>query len=78
MPIYLDAHKMHGFDGETLRKTKKSPKDEFGVTHRDILYNEKEDKLFCILDAPDRNAVEKHHEKFGIKCDWITEIKSVD
>ena len=32
-----------------------------------------ENKLFCILDAPNKDAVNKHHQKFGLKCDWITE-----
>ena len=78
MPRYLDAHNMKGFDENTLKQAKNSPKDEFGVTHNDILFNKEEDKLYCILDAPNKEAVEKHHEKFGIKCDWITEVKSVE
>jgi hypothetical protein len=78
MPIYLDAHKMQGIDEETLKQAKNSPKDEFGVTHNDILYNKDEDKLYCVLDAPNKEAVEKHHEKFGVKCDWITEVKSIE
>jgi hypothetical protein len=77
MPIYLDAHKMSGLNEESLRQAKNSPKDEFGVTHNNILYNKEEDKLYCILDAPNKESVEKHHEKFGIKCDWITEVKTV-
>jgi hypothetical protein len=77
MPRYLDAHKMSGFDEEKLKQAKNSPADEFGVTHSDILYNKEEDKLYCVLDAPDKQSVEKHHEKFGIKCDWITEVKAV-
>jgi hypothetical protein len=68
---------MSGFDEEKLKQAKNSPKDEFGVTHSDILYNKEEDKLYCILDAPDKQSVEKHHEKFGIKCDWITEVNTV-
>jgi hypothetical protein len=48
------------------------PLDEYDVTHNDILYNEKEDKLFCLLEAPDKDAVVRHHQKLGIKCDWIT------
>jgi hypothetical protein len=31
--------------------------------------------LFCLIDAPDRDSVEKHHSKFGIKCGWITQVK---
>jgi hypothetical protein len=31
--------------------------------------------IFCLLDAPNRHAVEKHHFKLGVKCDWITAVK---
>lgn len=33
--------------------------------------------MFCLLDAPDRYAIEKHHYKFRMKCDWITPIKMI-
>lgn len=26
--------------------------------------------LFCLVDAPHKDTVEKHHAKFGIKCGW--------
>ena len=67
---------MKDFDDESLRKAQSSPKDEFGVTHDNILYNKEEDKFFCLLDAPNKEAIVKHHEKYGFKCDWITEVKT--
>ena len=76
MPKFLDVHSLKGLDEEALRKTQNSPKDEFGVTHDNILYNKEEDKFFCLLDAPSKEAVAKHHEKHGFKCDWITEVKT--
>lgn len=45
---------------EALKKAQKSPSDEYGVTHENILYNEKEDKLFSLLDAPDKDAPKFH------------------
>jgi hypothetical protein len=34
-------------------------------------------QVFCLLDAPNKEAVEKHHgNKYGIKCDWIMEVKT--
>jgi hypothetical protein len=41
-----------------------------------MLYNVEENKHYCILDAPNKDAVYKHHQKFGLKCDWITEVKT--
>jgi hypothetical protein len=40
------------------------------------MYNEKENKLFCLLDAPNKEAISKHHAKAGVKCDWIVEVKA--
>jgi hypothetical protein len=34
------------------------------------------DLCFCLLEAPNREAVEKHHEKINLKCDWITQVES--
>ena len=76
MPKFLDSHHMKGVDENTLRNAQYSPKDEFGVIHKNILYNKEENKAFCILDAPNKEAVEKTHQKLGIKCNWITEVKT--
>jgi len=34
------------------------------------------DISFCFIDAPNREAVEKHHEKYNLTCDWITEVNT--
>jgi hypothetical protein len=76
MPKFLDVHSLKGLDEESLKKAHNSPKDEFGVTHDNIMYNEEEDKFFCLLDAPNKEAIIKHHEKHGFTCDWVTEVKT--
>ncbi len=76
MPKFLDCHRLKGVDEKTLKKLQDAPRDEYGVKHLNLFYNKAEDKLFCLLDAPDREAVEKHHGKAGITCDWITEVKT--
>jgi hypothetical protein len=67
---------MNPFTAEQLREVQHAPPDEFGVVHHDILFSEGGDKIWCVLDAPDRKAVEKHHEKMGIACEWIHEVSS--
>lgn len=52
------------------------PKDEFGVTHENTIFSKEEDKLFCLLDAPDKESIDKHHHKLGLSCDWIMEVKT--
>jgi hypothetical protein len=67
---------MEPFKADELRKLQNAPPDEFGVTHHDILFSEEENKIYCVLDAPDAEAVKKHHAKAGISCDWVHEVKS--
>jgi hypothetical protein len=67
---------MEPFTGDELRKLQNAPPDEFGVTHHDILFSEKDNKIYCVLDAPNIEAIENHHAKAGIKCASIHEVKS--
>lgn len=53
-----------------------APRDELGVKVVNILYNLEVGSIYCILDAPNQEAVEKHHEKIGVKCDMIMEVKT--
>ena len=76
MPTYLDAHDLGNATEEQLKQAQNAPKDECGVTHKNILYNKEENKAFCIVDAPNKDAVEKTHQQFGMKCNWITEVKT--
>ncbi|MCI4372433.1 MAG: DUF4242 domain-containing protein [Thermoplasmata archaeon] len=76
MPKFIDTHPMGKLSAEQLKKLQHAPKDQFGITHHDILFSEKENKAFCVLDAPNREAVAKHHQHAGIECDSIIEIES--
>jgi hypothetical protein len=76
MPKYIDTHGMGPLDPSVLKKLQHAPADEYGVTHHDILYNQVEDRVYCVLDAPNAEAVRKHHAKAGIKCDWVHEVSS--
>ncbi len=73
MPTFIDGHEMAGLDAAKLKSIINNPPDNHGVTHKEILYNEKENKLFCILDAPDKESVLKHHHDVGIECDFVFE-----
>jgi Protein of unknown function (DUF4242) len=76
MPRFLDAHRLRGLDPETLRNLQNAPPDEFGVKAVNLIYNQYEDKFFCLTDGPSKEAVEKHHNKHGLSCEWITEVKT--
>jgi hypothetical protein len=76
MPTYLDGHDLGNTTEEQIKKAQKAPADEFGITHKNMFYNLEENKFYCLLDAPSKDAIQKHHEKAGLKCDWITEVKT--
>ena len=76
MPKFLDSHHMKGLKPETLEKLQSAPEDEFGVKHLNLIYSEDEDKMYCFLEAPEKEAIKKHHDKFGYKCDYILEVNS--
>lgn len=61
---------------EELLNAQNSPRDDLGVKVVNILYNLEGGAIYCILDVPDKEAVTKHHDRLGVKCDWIMEVKT--
>ena len=76
MAKFLDSHPMQGAKKEYLKKLQNEPRDEFGVKHLDLIFSEDEDRMYCFLEAPNKDAIVKHHERFGYKCDFIIEVDS--
>ena len=58
MPKFLDVHSMKGFTEESIRKAQKELPDEFGVMTENMMYNMEADRLYCLLNAPNKEAVE--------------------
>lgn len=77
MPIFLDGHNMKDLSLEDLEKVVNLPKDGFGITHLEIFHNKNEDRLYCVLEAPNEEAVWKHHESLGLKCEFVTKIQQI-
>lgn len=77
MPRFLDVHSFSKINQSVIRNLQGAPPDEFGVKQLNVLYNGAVDLCFCFLEAPNRESVEKHHEKYNIKCDWITEVQTL-
>jgi Protein of unknown function (DUF4242) len=77
LPIFLDVHKLYTPAiniEDRLKEICESPVDEFGVSFVNLFYNKEANVCFCILNAPDKVAVEKHHNRVGVSCEWITEV----
>jgi hypothetical protein len=76
MPKFLDVYSFHSLGESKVKELQKSPPDEFGVKHLSISIIEQLICVFVFLKPPNREAVEKHHEKINLKCDWITQVES--
>ena len=76
LPTFLDVHKVP-FTEDSLQELRMSPPDEFGVTLVNMFYNKESSVCFCLLNAPNIDAVKKHHEKLNVQCEWITEVTNI-
>ena len=76
MPTFLDVHSIGTLTEENLIKEQRAPRDQLGVKTVNILYNFEVGTIYCLIDAPTKDAVKKHHDKIGVKCDWIMEVKT--
>ncbi|HEY7569758.1 MAG TPA: nickel-binding protein [Nitrososphaeraceae archaeon] len=76
LPIFLDVHSIGTLTEANLLKEQNVPRDQLGVKTVNILYSLEVGSIYCILDAPNKEAVETHHDKIGVKCDWIMEVKT--
>ena len=74
--IWLISSSTISFAQSSRSRTMCLPRDEFGVAHVDLLFNKDANVCFCVLDAPDEEAVKKHHEKANVKCEWILQVET--
>jgi Protein of unknown function (DUF4242) len=73
---FIGVHSLGDYTDKELKKFQEPPMDEHGVRVVNIFYNRATSISFCLLEAPSREAVERHHEKYGVKCTWITEVQT--
>lgn len=64
LPIFLDVHSIGTTTEKDLISAQNAPRDELGVKVVNILYNFEGGTIYCLLDAPNNEAV-----------DWIMEVK---
>lgn len=76
MPRFLDSHKLGRATEQQLKQAQNAPVGADGVRAINVMYNQQEDKLFCLTEAPSPDAVDRHHRDMGMTCDWITEVKT--
>lgn len=76
----MDFHEDLKLPAEAIRQittdTKEQNSDQFGVRQLE-LYHNAEGKVYCLLEAPDAEAVRRHHEALGVPCGEVHEVTSL-
>jgi hypothetical protein len=71
MPTFMDFHDHLPLPPEAISQitedTKEEKRDQFGVRQVELFYNA-DGQVYCLLDAPDEEAVRQHHAALGIAC----------
>jgi hypothetical protein len=80
MPQFMDFHGDLKLPDEAIQQIAKDTKDEkadeFGVRQVELFHNP-DGKVYCLLEAPDAEAVRKHHAALGVPCGDVHEVSGL-
>jgi hypothetical protein len=79
MPLYMDVHnRIPGLTGDAVAGAHQKDleaQDAHGVNYLKYWYDEGTGKVFCLVDAPSKEAASAvHREAHGLVADEITEV----
>lgn len=80
MPLFMDEHrKVEGLTAEAVGQAHKKDlevQQKHGVHYLKYWFNEETGRVYCLVDAPSREAAETvHREAHGLVADDIVEVK---
>jgi hypothetical protein len=80
MPLFMDVHKsVDGLTAEAVAEAHRKDLEkqkEYGVNYLKYWYNDKDGSVFCLFEAPNKEAGERvHREAHGLVADEIVEVK---
>jgi len=77
VPQFMDFHDDLKLPSDAIeqitRDTKEHVADQFGVRQVELFHNA-DGKVFCLLEAPDAEAVRQHHAALGVPCGDVHEV----
>ncbi len=80
MPRFMDFHPDLKLPLDAINQLREGAvahtQDEFGVRQVELYHNE-EGRVYCLLDAPDAEAVRKHHAALGVPCGEVHQVNSL-
>ena len=79
MPLYMDVHSIEGgvsaADAAEAHRKDVETQGEHGVNYKSYWVDEKEGKIFCLVEAPNTEAAYTvHREAHGLVADEIYEV----
>lgn len=77
VPVFIDEHLI---DAESLSIFKNLINQESTspyISTKEMFFNSAQQKLLCVLDAPNEQSIRDHHGKFGIQCKSVMQIQQV-
>ncbi len=79
MPLYLDIHKkVDGATDEAVAAAHMKDvetQEKYGVKYLKYYFDESTGTIFCLVDAPNKEAAERvHREAHGLTADEIHEV----
>jgi len=80
MPMFIDFHDDLKLSDQMVdelgHEAREGRSDEYGVRQVDAFFNA-HGKVYCLLEAPDEEAVRSHHTALGIECGDVHEVHSL-
>ncbi len=78
MPQFMDYHDDLKLPQEAIDSIAagKNEADEFGVRQIELFHNP-DGKVYCLLEAPDEDAVRKHHAALDVDCGDVHQVSSL-
>jgi Protein of unknown function (DUF4242) len=77
MPRFMDFHEDLKLPDEAIAQiaddTRNARADDFGVRQIELYYNA-DGKVYCLLEAPDEQAVRAHHAALGVSCAGVHQV----
>lgn len=79
MPLFMDVHHMDGEvsagDVAKAHQADVETQGKYGVNYKSYWVDEKQGKIFCLVEAPDADTAHTvHREAHGLVADEIYEV----
>ena len=80
MPLFMDVHDhIPGLTADAVAKAHQADlktQAKYGVKYLKYWFDEKSGKVFCLVDAPNKDAaIAVHREAHGLVADRLVEVK---